>query len=122
MVANPYNLYRQQDLETSNPREIVGKLYSAAAVSLKKAVVEIRNKNLDLANNAILKAENIVAVLDKSLDKNYEISGQLHELYAYMERRMLEGNVKKETEILNEIAGLIIELRDAWEQAERKAK
>jgi flagellar protein FliS len=117
MASNPYKIYKEQDIDTSNPREIVGKLLGVASVSLRRAVLEINNKHLDKANEFILKAENIIEVLDKSLDMQYSISVQIHALYEYMQRRMIEANVKKDIMILNEIAGLISELRETWEKA-----
>jgi flagellar protein FliS len=117
MASNPYKTYKDQDLDTSNPREIVGKLFGAASVSLRRAVLEINNKHIEKANECILKAENIIEVLDKSLDMEFPISAQMHDLYDYMIRRMIEANVKKDIGILIEIAGLISELRETWEEA-----
>jgi flagellar protein FliS len=117
MASNPYNIYKNQDLDTSNPREIVGKLFGAASVLLRRAVLEINNKHIEKANECILKAENIIDVLDKSLNMEFPVSAQMHDLYDYMNRRMIEANVKKDIIILNEIAGLISELRDTWEEA-----
>lgn len=119
MLANPYQIYKQQDIATSNPREIVGKLYSTAAVSLKRAVLDIRNNRIEGANNSILKAETIIHELDACLDDRYELSAQLHQLYGYMIRRMIQANAKKDLEILNEISGMILEIRDAWEEAQK---
>ena len=117
MASNPYKIYKDQDLDTSNPREIVGKLFGKAAVSLRRAALEINNKHIEKANDCILKSENIIEVLDKSLDMAYPISVQMRALYEYMLKRMIEANVKKDITILDEIAGLISELRDTWEEA-----
>lgn len=117
MATNPYKIYKEQDLDTSNPREIVGKLYGAASLSLRRAVLEINNNNIEKANECIKKSENIICVLNNSLDMNIPISAQMHDLYDYMIKRMIEANVKKDIQILNEISGLISEFRDTWEQA-----
>jgi flagellar protein FliS len=117
MASNPYKIYKEQDLDTSNSREIVGKLYGAASLSLRRAVLEINNNNIEKANECIKKSENIICVLDNSLDMEIAISAQMHELYDYMGRRMIEANRKKDIQILNEIAGLISEFRETWEQA-----
>lgn len=117
MASNPYKIYRDQDIDTSNSREIVGKLFGAASVSLRRAALEINNKHFEKANECILKSENIIGVLDKSLDMEFSISAQMHALYEYMLKRMIEANVKKDIKILDEIAGLISELRETWEEA-----
>lgn len=119
---NPYDIYRKQDLETSNKQELVGKLFNEASVSLKRAKALIEQKDLFSANEQIKKAEIIVKTLNNSLDMKYDISVQLRRLYNYMSRRMLEANMKKDTEILDEISGMLSELRDTWHEAVRRSK
>lgn len=122
MNMNPYEAYRKQDIETSNNQELVGKLFNEAAVSLKRAVQAIDIKKYDVANDDIKKSQIIITTLDKSLDMQYEISGQLRDLYEYMLRRMLEANMKKDSGILNEISEMLSGLRDTWIEAIRRSK
>lgn len=122
MNMNPYELYKQQDLETSNSQELVGKLFNEASVSLRRAVQEIEQKKYEQANEHIKKSQIIVKTLDKSLDMQYDIAGQLRSLYAYMLRRMLEANLHKDPAILSEISQMLSELRDTWIQAVRSCK
>lgn len=44
MNMNPYDVYRKQDLETSNNQELVGKLFSEASMSLRRAIQAIAVK------------------------------------------------------------------------------
>lgn len=117
MYMNPYDAYKKQDLETSNRQELVGKLYNEGSVSLKKAILAVNEKRLESANEYIKKAEVIVSTLNKSLDMNYDISSHLRSLYNYMYKRMMQANLKKDSEILEEISGIFSELRDAWNEA-----
>ena len=116
---NPYSYYQNQDLETSSKNELVGKLYDSAAASLNRAAYYIENRKYDGACNAIIKAENIVIVLNDALDMNFEISHQLRTLYSYMLKRMQEANVKKDVGIVNEIADLLGQFRDTWAEAQK---
>lgn len=120
--TNPYAAYKNQDLETNSKSELVGRLYGAAAIALKMAVMDIGEKKLDKANNDILKAQTIVVNLKGALDMQYEVSAGLNSLYEYMLRRLVEANVKKDVVILNEIAGILIEFRDTWNEAVKKSK
>jgi flagellar protein FliS len=115
--TNPYVTYKNQDLDTNTNFELVGRLFGAAAICLKMAVMDIGEKKLDKANNDMIKAQKIVINLKNSLDMKYEISASLNSLYDYMLRRLVEANVKKDITILNEISGILIELRDAWNEA-----
>jgi flagellar protein FliS len=120
--TNPYSAYKNQDLDTNSNFELVGRLYGAAAICLKMAVMDIGEKKLDKANNDIIKAENIVSTLNNSLDMKYEVSSGLNSLYDYMLRRLIEANVKKDIDILNQISGMLIEFRDTWNEALKRFK
>lgn len=117
MVSNPYERYRQQDLDTCNQQELVGRLLGEAALSLRRAVASIGAKQYAAANEAIKKSEVIVKTLNSSLDMQHSISENLRSLYLYMDRRMIEANIKKDISILEEVSGMLTELRDAWNEA-----
>jgi len=115
--VNAYNLYRDQDLETSSNYELVSRLFGAAALNVKKAITYIHEKSLDKANLNMIKAQIIVRTLNESLDMNYEISKQLSPIYDYIVRRLVQANIKKDSAILEEIYGLLIEYRNTWNEA-----
>lgn len=120
--TNPYATYKKQDLETNSNTELVGRLFGAAAISLKTAAVDIGEKRLDKANDAIIKAQDIIASLKGSLDMHYEVSGNLDSLYAYMLRRLMESNRNKDVTILNEVSGILLELRGTWNEAMKQLR
>jgi flagellar secretion chaperone FliS len=122
MNMNPYELYKQQDLETSNNQELVGKLFNEASVSLRRAIKAIDEKNYATANENIKKSQVIITTLNKCLDMQYEIAAQLRNLYSYMLKRMLEANLKKDKAILEEISEMLSGLRDTWIEAVRRSK
>lgn len=122
MNMNPYDVYRKQDLETSNKQELVAKLFNEAAVSLKRAMKAIDEKNFETANENIKKSQVIITALNNSLDMNYDIAEQLRKLYTYMLKRLLEANLKKDNAILQEISGMLSGLRDTWLEAIRRSK
>lgn len=122
MRMNPYEQYKQQDLETSNQQELVGKLYNEGAMSLKRAITALADNKYDVVNDNIKKAQTIVSTLNRSLDMQYEIAGHLRSLYIYMLKRLVEANVKKNQTILEEISGMLSELRDVWSEAITRSK
>jgi flagellar protein FliS len=120
--SNPYSAYKAQDLETSSNYELVGKLFGAASLKLKKAVMGIHENKLDLANNEIIKAQIIVTTLNESLDMSFGIASQLRPLYLYMIRRMREANINKDPKILAEISAMLDQFRDTWNEALKRFK
>ncbi|MDJ0927105.1 MAG: flagellar export chaperone FliS [Gammaproteobacteria bacterium] len=72
---------------------------------------------------AICKAVALIDGLRTSLDldKGGEIAANLNALYDYMTRRLTEANVQNRPELLDEVAGLLAEIRSAWEQLPQQA-
>jgi flagellar protein FliS len=122
MMQNPYLAYKNQDIDTSSPYELVGKLYGAGAANLRKAAVYVRENRLDLASDRIIKTQQILTALNDTLDMQYDISQNLRQLYVYMYKRLVEANIHKDTAILDEVAGTLTEFRDTWDQAVKNFK
>lgn len=119
---NPYDVYRNQDLETSNKEELVAKLFNEASVSLRRGIQAIDNKDFNSANKHIQKSQVIVSTLNNSLDMSFEVSDGLRKLYTYMLERMFKANINKDVTILAEISKMLGELRDTWLEAIRRSK
>ena len=62
------------------------------------------------------KAIAIVAGLQAGLDHSAggDIAANMAQLYEYMQRRLLHANLRNDVEALDEVAGLLRELRTAW--------
>lgn len=113
-MFNPYQQYEQQSVMTASPGELTLMLYNGCIKFIKKGIKYIEEDNIEKANNAIIRAQDIVNELTVTLDMEYEISEQLQLLYEYMGRRLIEANISKDMGILREVEGLMAELRDTW--------
>ena len=122
MPNNAYDQYKKNMVNTATPQEITLMLYNGLVRFLKQAAAGIEERNIEKANNNIIRAQDIIYEFMRTLDMNYEISSNLLALYDYMNRRLVEANVKKDNEIVTEIIGLSEELRDTWAQAMKLVK
>jgi flagellar protein FliS len=52
---------------------------------------------------------------EEGLEKGGELAKNLDELYNYVTRRLLHVNARNDLQALDEIYGLMIEIRSAWE-------
>ncbi|NLV17854.1 MAG: flagellar export chaperone FliS [Syntrophomonadaceae bacterium] len=122
MSANmqEYASYKNTAIETANPGKLLLLLYDAAIRNLDEAVISIGNKDLGAAHHRLIKSQDIVLEFICTLNMDYEVSHRLKELYDYMYRRLVEANVKKDAEIIEEVRGLLGELRDTWREAVSK--
>ena len=116
-MIDPYQKYKQQSILTSDGGKLIIMLFSGLIKFIKVAKISIEKKNIQDANSSIIKAQDILIELMTSLDDNYEISNNLIKIYDYMYNRLVEANIKKSTDILQEVLGMSCDLRDTWNQA-----
>jgi flagellar protein FliS len=117
-----YDQYKENSVITAQPEELTLMLYNGLVKFIMKAQYAISKNDIQKAHDNIIKAQNIVLEFMATLDQKYEISESLMLLYDYMNRRLIEANYNKSTEILDEVLGLSKQLRDTWEQAIKLAK
>ena len=115
------NTYSTVGLETgvvaASPHRLVVMLFDAAIVALRNAAEQMQAGDTAAKGTSISKAlSSVNAGLRASLDKTAggEIADNLDALYAYMERRLLEANLKNQPAILEEVRTLLEGLRTAW--------
>lgn len=120
--ANPYMQYQQNAVQSAHPGDLVVMLYDGLVKFLKIAIKSLNEKDYNGANNALVRSQDIVSYLNETLDKRFEISGNLTALYDFMHRQLVSANIKKEAVLVQEVLELALDLRDTWRQAVQLAK
>ena len=82
----------------------------------------IEKDDIVKANTNLQKAQKIILELRATLDFNYSVANQFDMVYDYIYRRLVESNIKKDKEILEEALGYIREMRDTWKEVMKQAK
>lgn len=121
-ISNKVMIYKTQQVMTASPQELVMMLYNGAIRFVTESIRAIEAKELSKAHEANIRAQNIVRELMNSLDMNNEVSQGLYQLYDYLEFRLIQANVKKDPEQLEEAKTMLTELRDTWFQAMKVAR
>jgi flagellar protein FliS len=113
-----YQAYQRNKYETASPHKLILLLYEGALQFCSRAQASIRDRQLAEANAHILRVQDILCELLSCLNEEQggEIGKQLKSLYLYMIDRLVEANVKKSAEPLDEVAGILREIKTAWEQ------
>jgi flagellar protein FliS len=122
-MNNPQAAYGRIGLdlgvETANPHKLILMLYDGAILALASAAAQLEAGNRMAMSESILKASSIIAQgLRDSLDPKAEgdLPGRLAALYDYMNVRLQFANIRGDKKIIEEVAGLLKELRGAWEE------
>lgn len=101
-----------------NRTELVLQLMDGACEQISMARGHIDRKETARKGEAIRRATGMIDGLRASLDheRGGEIAGNLDRLYDYMNRRLVEANLNDSPELLEEVGGLLGEIRSAWQQ------
>ncbi|OUM94428.1 MAG: flagellar export chaperone FliS [Firmicutes bacterium ZCTH02-B6] len=112
--------YKTTQVRTANPADLVVMMYDGAIRFIRQGVAAIEAADFEEAHRSLVRAQDIISELDRALDPQAgEIAANLAQLYDYIHRRLVEGNVRKDAAPLQEVIGLLTELRDAWAQIAR---
>lgn len=119
---NAYQMYRQTQAQTAPPGELVLMLYRGAARFVAAAIEGIESRNIQTAHTNLTKAQAVITHLHQTLDtsRGGQVSASLASIYEYLNRRLVEANVRKDAAPAREVEGHLRELLAAWEQAVRQ--
>jgi flagellar protein FliS len=104
-------------VSSANNVQLIQMLFDGLLESLVAARGHIQHKNITEKSKAIARASRIVIGLQGALDfeKGGDLANNLNELYSYVTRRLFHVNAQNDLVVLDEIHGLMREIRDAWE-------
>jgi flagellar protein FliS len=123
VFANPKsaNAYSKIGLETgvasADPHKLIMMLFDGAVLTLADAKRSMEEKRIPDKCKQIDQALNIIdSGLRASLDPQAggELAERLDALYGYMSHRLVIANLKNDPAILEEVTGLLNEIRTAW--------
>ena len=119
---NPYDNYLKSKVMTASPAQLTLMLYDGAIKFCNIALEAIENKEIEKANTNIQKAQRIIEEFRSTLDFRYPVAAEFDKVYEYIYRRMVEANLKKDKEILEEALGHIRTMRETWIEVMRLSK
>ncbi len=113
-MANPYQQYKVNSINSASPGELTLMLYNGAIKFIKLAIVAVEEKTYEKVNENLIRAQDIINHLSATLDMNYEIAKNFSMLYDFMYSHLVKANMKKDRQAMQEVVELIEGLRDAW--------
>ncbi|MEM7467797.1 MAG: flagellar export chaperone FliS [Pseudomonadota bacterium] len=106
----------RSEIESASPHRLIQMLLDGAVtkIAVAKGCIE-RSDTLGKCEN-IDWAMSIIGGLQGSLDleKGGQIAENLQALYDYSARQLVVANSRNDTEILDEVSGLLNEIRSGW--------
>lgn len=123
-APHPTSAYQKAEVFTADRETVLLMLYEGSIRFLRKAIEAVEKDDIKERNEYIKKTLNIVIELRSVLDfkAGGAIAENLDRLYEYCIHRLIEGNLKKDTTLLNEALGVLTQLHEAWENAVKELK
>ena len=119
---NPYAQYQNSRILTASPAELTLMLYEGAIKFGNIAIIGMRQKDIEKAHVNLKKVQRIVAEFRATLDMKYPVAQDFDRIYVYLERRMMEANLTKDPEIMEEVVTHLRSMRDTWKEVMRLNK
>lgn len=119
--AEGYNAYLRSKVMTATPAELTLMLYEGAIKFVNKAIMSIEKDDVMGAHNNFMKTQRIIEELRASLDHKYPVAKEFDTVYEYILRRLVEANIKKDKDILEEVLEHLRTMRDTWKEVMKNA-
>ena len=121
MTAAMANVYKSNSIATASPAELTLMLYDGAIKFCNIALGAIEGGDVSKAHTNIVKAENIITEFRSTLDFKYPVAQDFENVYSYLSRRLIEANIHKDKEIMEEVVKHLRSMRDNWKEVMKKA-
>lgn len=122
MAGNPYQAYKQQSVMTMTQGDMLTAVYDGLLKELNFVQMSLTNADFSEVNYRCQKAQQLLLHLQSALDFKFDVANSLNQLYDYFIRAIIQVNIKKSPEGLEDIIGMVAELRDAYVQADRTSR
>lgn len=118
-LPSAYAQYKNSKILTATPAELTLMLYDGAIKFCNIAIDGCKEKNIEKAHTHIVKVERIIDYLRLTLDMKYPVAKEYEKIYTYLSSRLVQANLKKDSEILEEINTHLHSVRDTWKEVMR---
>ena len=100
--------YSQVEIKTANKGKLIVLLYQGAVRFLRKAVVQLDDKDMEGKGNSLIRGQDIVLELmyaldQQLLDEGNELAQNLQRLYLYCYRRLVHANTHLDRGAIEEV-------------------
>ncbi len=121
-LPNGYQNYQKNKILTASPAQLTLMLYDGAIKFCNLAIAGVEENDIQKAHNNIKKVERIIEEFRATLNFKYEVANDFENVYKYIYDRLVEANIKKDKEILEEVLEHLRTMRNTWEEVMKRAR
>lgn len=122
MDQRAINAYQKNAIMTASKAELTLMLYDGAIKFCNIALSGFEKKEYEKINTNLKKAQAIITEFRATLDCKYPVWEDFERVYDYIYRCLIDANIHKDEEKLQEALKYIREMRDTWNEVMRLNK
>ena len=124
MSNKPQKEYLKAKIMTAGPEQLQTMLYDGAVRFCEQGRQAIQDKDIPTTHDRLMRAQRIVLELSSGLktEVNPELCGKLASLYNYVYRLLVDANLKRDLQKLDEALDLLRYQRETWSMALEKLR
>jgi flagellar protein FliS len=115
-MAAPSQEYLKTKVMTASPEMLTLMLWDGAIRFAEQGKDAILRKDIEGSYKAFVRSQHIIMELNSSLKHavNPELCGKLASLYNFIHRRLIDANLKKDSQMVDEALEIMRHQRETW--------
>ena len=106
--------YKEQSIDTMTQSELLLTVYDELVKRLTRAELALQKGDYALMEASVDRSTEIIKYLDSTLDRSYEISSNLAQLYEYFTYELVRVKIGRNATELQRVKTMVSELRDSF--------
>lgn len=114
--ASQAAVYREMDVMSASPGQLVVMLYDHLLVSMRRARIAMEARNVEQRVKLLDKSRTILSELLVTLDheKGGDVAKNLSGLYTFLLSELVDVGIRSDVRRMERLTGIVAELRDAF--------
>lgn len=115
--AQQLGAYTKVDVETASQGKLIVMLFNGAIKRAEEARRQLQQGNNQGVHNSLIRAQDILAELRGALNMSAgEIAENLDRVYEYFQHLLIQANIKKSPDPIEQCVQLMTQVRDTWQE------
>ena len=119
-MTNDTIKYYTRKISDANPTEIISIVLELAETYLDEAIMANKEDNMDAFTISIEKAQKCITDLIDSLNMEYEISGNLLDIYLFMQKELSLASVKRDANTVAKIQAFVTKIKNSFKELSKQ--
>jgi flagellar protein FliS len=113
------SVYREIDIQSATPLQLVVALYDAILQDIRGAMAAQKHNDIEERSTQVKHCLLVVAQLQSRLDfeNGGEVAKNLDRFYSMVRGKLLEASIKASADAFGAIADMVVPIRSAWNEA-----